>query len=121
MTFLGEYKSTLTTLGQIVVTVDYSKDPQRLVKLLGVIRNDSVNDVFNYMYLLRTSHPATQLMLNSQGRVIWRSRLFNSTSITDYRRTFYTQSMDTTTEIDLEHNEIKLKVNMHLIYVSNKK
>lgn len=111
VTILGEYERNDKALADVKLTVDYSPDPEQTLKLRGLLENHSDRYNVNYTYGLWGSHPATNLQLDVGGGVHYRRRRFYSHHLVDYRRSYLpTQVGEATTRIDIDNNEIEMKV-----------
>lgn len=110
MSLLGEYESIGRKLADFKLTIDYSPDPEQLVSLTGLLENHSEKHVMNYTYNIKGSHPQTELYLDMNGGVYWRARYFISQHLTEYNRTNFPQPMETLAKIDVDNNELEMKV-----------
>lgn len=92
--------------------VDYSLDPDKRLTLRGKINDKSDPSTYNYTGNLIAEHNATNLKLNSFANIFWNPTTFGNNHITKYQRSYLPVSTsETLVKVNLDNNEIELKVN----------
>lgn len=111
ITIFGEYAKTDRVLADVKMSIDYSLDPEKMVKLSAYVANNANQSMpWNYTYRLWTDHRATNLNLNVQGGIFHRPRWYYSRNLVDYKRTYLpVQSGEGSVRLDLDQHELELK------------
>nr|XP_022900792.1 uncharacterized protein LOC111413892 [Onthophagus taurus] len=109
VTVFGEYQAKDATMADIALVIDYSTNPDKLVKLKAAAANHSKNNVIKYTYTVTGAHPATKLFLDMKGGIVWRHKYFISEHYANYTRTFDPQETDAICLLDFEKDEVKLR------------
>lgn len=100
------------------LNIDYSPNPEQLLKLRGLVENNSNNKMLNYTYNLKASHPATKLNLDMNGGVYYRPRWYYTSHFVVYIRSYLPlQSGEASARLDIDRNEIEFKVNTIFFYL----
>lgn len=99
------------------LVIDYSKDPEKLARLHGVIENNSNQRMLNYTYYLLATHPATVLDLESNGGIYYKPRWFHCGYFVNYTRKLVPPHPgEVSTRIDMDRKEIEFKVNSNYLW-----
>lgn len=97
--------------------MDYSANPSDTLKIGAILENNSVKYMRNYTYSLWATHPTTELDLNAMGGVYWRPKWYHTSHNTNYKRSYLPmQSGETAAKLDVNNNEIELKVGTRILY-----
>lgn len=112
VTISGSYESTMKKYADIDLVIDYSKNPEQLAQLHGVIEDNCNPNMLNYTFYLFANHPATNLNLEANGGIYYKPRWFYTSHFVNYTRNLVPPHPgEVSTRIDMDRKEIEFKVN----------